>query len=636
MSFLTIEIPNELKSRYKACYSDIGFYEKDENGNWFKLNGGGGTGDVPYWVKPSQALFEIETKNTKINQEEIEINSGNEGLQLTSNALTFGDVSGNSTLDKESINASNRVKNIAQDMNPLSIDKKMLLYDASTKGLTYGNQPTPTVLPTWVQPTAATFSSGTDSASLESNFFRLNSGTSRTFIDSDNLSFTKNSILNFELRRNAAESDEMQLRWMDSAGNLTSKIGRDSIFGKKLFLQGINGTMVEPGAVTCGDVNSTGGLITTTRYGKLTPNNLYLKNSAGTNEMSLATTYLAFKEDGVTNILRKEGIQAANNLASLPLVSGSTSSYNNVIYDPTTKLYRYTPISTSTPVWAKTNSIDSITAGSVSISAAKGGFGYLDLDNSLNNSRIRLNGPESSLDIQKTTDSVTENASLTITDVQITNKLKALTRISTDANLPSGLSNTIQNDVVYNPVTKNFAYRAIERAAMNDATYNQNANGGGLVALYRNDVPLNPHNVLEPNAIITYSGGETPDMKRFELKNKLLMEFTGCFNVWYCVHFATDVSVEADVGAVKASLCPTERVDTGVTGPAVLYTCLVGADIPKRDNVLVPRGSFAFKLYNPSIADSSTRTTTRILFERVCNDFDALGGVMPTRLARQA
>jgi hypothetical protein len=228
------------------------------------------------------------------------------------------------------------------------------------------------------------------------------------------------------------------------------------------------------------------------------------------------------------------------------------------------------------------------------------------------------------------------NAALTITDVQITNKLKALTRISTDANLPSGLSNTIQNDVVYNPVSKNFAYRAIERAAMNDADYSQSASGGGLVGLYRDGTSSDPHNLLQPDTIVVYSAGQTPDMKRFELKNKLLMEFSGNYNMWYCVSFATDVSLEADAGAVRASICPTTRVDTGVTGPAVLYTCLVNSEIPKRDNVLVPRGSFCFKLHNPSIPNMSTRMTTRILFERVCNDFEALGGVLPTRLARQA
>jgi hypothetical protein len=327
MAFLEYNLENNIAARFKNLKADNIRVFNEISGEYE---------NVLTWSsspEPISLPYYLKSNNIEMKDE-----SNLAYSLLTKNTLTLSD----SVLDGESINASNRVKNIAQDMSPN--DKKMLLYDASTKGLTYGNQPTPTVLPTWVQPTAATFSSGTDSASLESNFFRLNSDTSRTFIDSDNLSFTKNSILNFELRRNAAESDEMQLRWMDSAGNLASKIGYDSIFGKKLFLPGVNGTIIEPGVITCGYVDPVGTLVTTTKYGKLSPGSLYLKNSSGTQETAVNFNYLAFKEDGVTNIFNKEGVRAANNLASLPLVSGSTSSYNNVIYDPTTKLYRYTPI----------------------------------------------------------------------------------------------------------------------------------------------------------------------------------------------------------------------------------------------------------------------------------------------------
>lgn len=637
MSFWNTAQPNGFSTRCHTAFADEIYTRDPESGDFARVYPGGssgGGGDVPYWVKPESASIGDTNKKTTVAFDGLDIidNVNNTACEITSTALTLGNASGNSILTKETIDAANRVKNIAQEMDQPS--KKLLLYDSTSKGITFGNQQ---IIPGWVQPTAATFSSGDQSSWLESNYFKLGGGLAETFLDTDNLSFKKNSILNFELIRNAAESDEVQLRWMDSVGNLSSKIGSKSIFGKNLVVPGVNGTLIDTTGITSGYIDPAGALITTIGYGKLTRGNLYFKNSTGTQETILSSSYLNLKENGVNNILDKDCIRAANNLASLPLVvPGTISSYNSVIYDPATKNFRYTPIATSVPTWAKTNSIDSITAGSVSISAAKGGFGYLDLDNSLNNSRIRLNGPESSLDIQKTTDGVTENAALTITDVQITNKLKALSRIYTDYNPPSGLSNTIQNDVVYNPVSKNFAYRATERAAMNDASYSQNANGGGLVALYRDGSVGNPHNLLQPDTIVAYSGGETPDMKRFELKNKLLMEFSGNYNMWYCVHFATDVTLEADAGAVKATICPTERVDTGVTGPAILYTCLVNSEIPKRDNVLVPKGSFCFKIYNPSIDNMTSRTTTRILFERVCGDFESLGGVLPTRLARQA
>lgn len=328
MAFLEYNLENNIAARFKNLKADNIRVFNEISGEYENVLTWSSSPDpitLPYYLKSNN----IEMKDESNLAYSL----------LTKNTLTLSD----SVLDGESINASNRVKNIAQDMSPNN--KKIVLYDASTKSLTYGNQPTSTLLPSWVTPTAATFSNGDQSSWLESNYFKLGGGLAETFLDTDNLSFKKNSILNFELIRNAAESNEIQMRWMDSGGNLSSKIGRDSIFGKKLFLPGVNGTMIEPGAVTCGEVNSTGGLNTTSRYGKLTPNNLYLKNSAGTNEMTLTTTYLYFKEDGVTNILRKDGISTANNLASLPLVvPGTISSYNNVIYDPTTKNFRYTPI----------------------------------------------------------------------------------------------------------------------------------------------------------------------------------------------------------------------------------------------------------------------------------------------------
>lgn len=622
MSLTNLNFENEIDVRArKALISDL--WTRDSEGEFFKVTPGGGSGGtLPYWVKMNKAELGDQSQKAVLDSFGLDVidNTTGKSSELTALALTMGD----SVLDKNSVDAANRVKNIAQDMAPTG--KKVLLYDAASKGITYG-----------------------DGAAFLPSYLKTNS------VEISGASGTKTSVrdYNIELSNTAAGKGAIlgasSLVFLDSLATPVTFTSASADASNKLatgIASSINNTLGDGRSLL--SWNSLGNNIiktmnvkltkTSNEYSTLEPTKLAVYNTTTATSCAVGPANVTITESGVPSVLTGASIIAANKLATVAKVVSPSEAFESIIYNPSTKSFGYTPTNASLtiPPWVQTNSVDSITAGSVSISAAKNGVGNIDLDNSLNNSRIRLNGPESSLDIQKTTDGVTENASLTITDVQITNKLKSLTRIYTDYNLPSGISNTIQQEVVYNPVSKNFAFRALERAAMNDASYSQNANGGGLVALYRDGSAGNPHNLLQPDTIVAYSAGETPDMKRYELKNKLIMEFTGLYNMWYCVHFATAVGVEADAGAVRASICPTTRVDTGVTGPAVLYTCLVNSEIPKRDNVLVPKGSFCFKIYNPSIDNMTTRMTTRILFERVSDDFEGLGGVMPTRLARQA
>jgi hypothetical protein len=625
MSLTNLNFENEIDVRArKALISDL--WTRDSEGEFFKVTpGGGGSGDLPYWVKMNKAELGDQSQKAVLDSFGLAVvdNTTNKAAEITASGLTIGDSSGNSVLDKNSVDAANRVKNIAQDMAPTG--KKVLLYNATTSGITYGDGTA--FLPSYLKTNSVEISgAGTKTSVRDYNIELSNTAAGKgAILGASSLVFLDSLASPVTFTSASADAANKLATGIASSINNTLGDGRSLLSWNSLgnnIIKTMNVKLTK----------------TSNEYSTLEPTKLAVYNTTTATSCAVSPANVTITESGVPSVLTGASIIAANKLATVAKVITPSEAYESIIYNPTTKAFGYTPTNASLtiPAWVKTNSIDSITAGSISISAAKGGVGNIDLDNSLNNSRIRLNGPESSLDIQKTTDGVTENASLTITDVQITNKLKAITRVYTDYNLPSGISNTIQQEVVYNPVSKNFAFRALERAAMNDASYSQNANGGGLVALYRDGTSSDPHNLLQPDTIVAYSAGQTPDMKRFELKNKLLMEFTGLYNTWYCVHFANNVSVEADAGAIKATICPTTRVDTGVTGPAVLYTCLVNSEIPKRDNVLVPKGSFCFKLHNPSIPNMSTRTTTRILFERVCNDFEAIAGVMPTRLARQA
>lgn len=326
MAFLEYNLENNIAARFKSLKADNIRVYNETSGQYENV--------LTWSSSPEPITLPYYLKSNNI---EMKDESNLAYSLLTKNTLTLSD----SVLDGESINASNRVKNIAQDMSPN--DKKMVLYDASTKGLTYGNQPTSTVLPTWVTPTAATFSSGTDSTSLESNFFRLNSDTSRTFIDSDNLSFTKNSILNFELRRNGAESDEMQLRWMDSGGNLSSKIGASSILGKSLAIPDASaGVVANNGGVFCGVVNSSGAPVTSTRYTKMAALTFTVKKDS-TTESTLGSTYLTLKDNNTSYTLAKETIVAANKIHNISSTSDTTGQ-SMVTFNPTDSSFKYAPI----------------------------------------------------------------------------------------------------------------------------------------------------------------------------------------------------------------------------------------------------------------------------------------------------
>lgn len=112
---------------------------------------GGSTGELPYYIKTNSVEIGPSTQKTIIASDGVDIidNLANNACEITSAGVVLGDVSGNSTLGKETINAANRIRDISQDAAPGG--KQMLLYNTSTKAVTYWNQPEPTPFPEWIK-----------------------------------------------------------------------------------------------------------------------------------------------------------------------------------------------------------------------------------------------------------------------------------------------------------------------------------------------------------------------------------------------------------------------------------------------------------------------------------------------------
>jgi hypothetical protein len=139
MSLTNLNFENEIDVRArKALISDL--WTRDSDGEFFKVTPAGGSGGtLPYWVKMNKAELGDPSQKTVLDSFGLDVidNTTGKSSELTALALTIGDSSGNSVLDKGSVDAANRVKTIAQDMAPTG--KKVLLYDAASKGITYGD-----------------------------------------------------------------------------------------------------------------------------------------------------------------------------------------------------------------------------------------------------------------------------------------------------------------------------------------------------------------------------------------------------------------------------------------------------------------------------------------------------------------
>lgn len=113
-------------------------------------------------------------------------------------------------------------------------------------------------------------------------------------------------------------------------------------------MPGTNGALIEAGAVTCGNINADGVFSNTSRYGRLTPAGLYIKNTSGTAELTLSPGSVNIIESGVSNILRKEGVQAANKIANLGIILAPSAAFQTVLYNSATNAFGYGTFPTPT------------------------------------------------------------------------------------------------------------------------------------------------------------------------------------------------------------------------------------------------------------------------------------------------
>ena len=102
MSFLNENLPNDLSSRFKKIYSDEFWIKSAETGSFIPfIPGSGGSSEVPYWVKPINAVFENGfNKNTidhsDVKLEKTDLNSYSKmnytNLQIVENVSSLGGI----------------------------------------------------------------------------------------------------------------------------------------------------------------------------------------------------------------------------------------------------------------------------------------------------------------------------------------------------------------------------------------------------------------------------------------------------------------------------------------------------------------------------------------------------------------
>lgn len=163
MSLYNTAYANAINIRSNQAYSEE-LYTKDPLSGLMErvLPGGGTPGDLPYWIQPQKAnIYDnftrenvelsktglvVETvsdgtrRKTMIKKNEISIDDepSSTGSLLTSSALTFGDLSGNSTYTKVGANNLTQIGARIDKTDPVSTDK-MLIYD--TSGSSYKTVP---------------------------------------------------------------------------------------------------------------------------------------------------------------------------------------------------------------------------------------------------------------------------------------------------------------------------------------------------------------------------------------------------------------------------------------------------------------------------------------------------------------
>lgn len=130
MSFLNSELENQLTARFKKVLADEYYVKDPETGNFIPLTGSGDDLELPYWIQNNSANFDNSIKNTKIDIDGVEVNNQNKGTFLSEDKLTFGDSTGNVSLEKSDVQMLKELQTIGYT-NPAHASK-MFIYNSAT------------------------------------------------------------------------------------------------------------------------------------------------------------------------------------------------------------------------------------------------------------------------------------------------------------------------------------------------------------------------------------------------------------------------------------------------------------------------------------------------------------------------
>lgn len=136
MSFLVFDDKTpSTNANFKAIKAEEYLYKDPESGTYIPLVPGGGGGEVPYYAKPALVDFTNGSLRTTIDQTGLDVidNAGNTASELTSTALTLGDLGGNASLGKAGIEAANNLKDAisGSTTDTTNANQSVLIYDAS-------------------------------------------------------------------------------------------------------------------------------------------------------------------------------------------------------------------------------------------------------------------------------------------------------------------------------------------------------------------------------------------------------------------------------------------------------------------------------------------------------------------------
>ena len=357
MSFLYYnDTDPDTRAIFKAIKADEYLVKDPDTNEYIPFTGGGGEVELPYWVQPNAAsLGSSESKKTTITSEFVDVvnNLDDTASSLSASQLVFGDSTGNSSLTKASIDAANRVRDVALDATPAS--RKMLLYDTATKGLSYGNQPA--ALPVWVKTTEVDMDDGLgNKAYVHPQMIAMTTpyltDSWKSYLSGEGLTMTTNSTTDFTIAKDVANLVP-KIQWWN-AGVETSYITDSKILNQECVISdNVTGIKLTRLGLSVGSYNNLGNRATNTSYIDIGASNGVLYSTTAGNQT------LNFNSFKTVNQLR-DLANAANPAAA---------TQRMVLYDTTAKQYAYTALPTSggaTPVVRKytvgfTNSQSSLT-----------------------------------------------------------------------------------------------------------------------------------------------------------------------------------------------------------------------------------------------------------------------------------